>query len=130
MYKLVRDLPIVLRTTDNHFIPFSEDNTDYVAYLAWLADGNAPQPPDEVVPPRVKVVSAAQGGIALIRAGLMKAVQDAANDPTTPPQIKWAFDKASEWDRDSEAFNYLAAKAGISEAKRDELFASAALIVA
>lgn len=130
MYKLVRDLPIVLRTTDNHFIPFSEDNADYVAYLAWLADGNVPQPADEVVPPRVKVVSAAQGGIALIRAGLMKAVQEAANDPTTPPEIKWAFDKANEWNRDSEAFNYLAAKAGISEAKRDELFASAAVIVA
>jgi len=26
---------------------FDPDNTDYVAYLAWLAEGNEPSPPDE-----------------------------------------------------------------------------------
>jgi len=27
-------------------IPLDEMNTDYQAYLAWLAEGNAPLPPD------------------------------------------------------------------------------------
>ncbi len=29
-------------------IPFNEANTDYQAYLAWVALGNTPQPADEV----------------------------------------------------------------------------------
>ena len=29
------------------FIPFAEDNTDYQAYLKWVAKGNTPEPADE-----------------------------------------------------------------------------------
>ena len=49
MYKLVNFNPIisntqiVVRTTDGACIPFSADNTDYIAYLAWLAEGNTPE---------------------------------------------------------------------------------------
>ena len=31
-------------------IPFDPDNTDYQAYLAWVAQGNQPTPADEVTP--------------------------------------------------------------------------------
>lgn len=34
----------VRRIADNAFIPFDEGNTDYQAYLAWLAEGNDPLP--------------------------------------------------------------------------------------
>jgi hypothetical protein len=55
MYKLITTIGLnglettntVQRLSDNSFIPFDPANTDYQAYLAWLAEGNQPLPADE-----------------------------------------------------------------------------------
>jgi len=52
MYKLLPanalgDAVCIKRLLDNAFIPMDKDNTDYQAYLKWLAEGNQPTPPDE-----------------------------------------------------------------------------------
>ena len=39
-------LRAIKRLEDGAFIPIAEDNTDYQAYLAWLALGNQPEPAD------------------------------------------------------------------------------------
>ena len=36
----------VKRIADNAYIPFDPANTDYQAYLKWLAEGNEPLPAD------------------------------------------------------------------------------------
>jgi hypothetical protein len=52
MYKLmpnfrVQEAQTVLRTTDGACIPFDPANTDYIAYLKWLEEGNTPEPADD-----------------------------------------------------------------------------------
>jgi len=51
-YKLLKDsktgneLNVILRKTDNAYIPKNENNTDYQEYLAWVAEGNTAEAAD------------------------------------------------------------------------------------
>ena len=36
----------ICRKSDNAYIPFDNDNTDYQTYLAWVADGNTAEAAD------------------------------------------------------------------------------------
>jgi hypothetical protein len=57
IYKLPNKTPTqnqiidtVLKTDENGvvwLVPFDSDNTDYQAYLKWIAEGNTPLPADE-----------------------------------------------------------------------------------
>jgi hypothetical protein len=49
MYKQTKDFlgnvrnDQILRIADNACIPFDPNNTDYQAYLKWVAEGNTPE---------------------------------------------------------------------------------------
>lgn len=47
MYKII-DQNTVLRLLDNANIPFEPTSIHYQEYLDWLAEGNTPEPADEV----------------------------------------------------------------------------------
>ena len=56
MYKLQNKITVdgslgqseaVIRLSDNAYIPLDPDNTDYQAYLKWVAEGNEPLPAEE-----------------------------------------------------------------------------------
>jgi hypothetical protein len=46
-YQLTTTGDTILRLADNAFIPPDPANTDYAAYLEWVAAGNAPEPAPE-----------------------------------------------------------------------------------
>jgi hypothetical protein len=52
MYKQLKNsfgeiVPTILRLSDNACIPTDPNNTDYQAYLKWVAEGNQPLPAEE-----------------------------------------------------------------------------------
>lgn len=104
------------------------------AIADWIAEGNTPAPYVEPPAPIPQIVSVTQGGLALIQLGLMDAVQAVITslraDPVTNAAVLWAWDKATEWHRDSPALNTIAALAGITQTKMDEAFVLAKTIVA
>jgi|TARA_Y100000114_G_C11599214_1_gene249566 hypothetical protein len=51
-YKLLKDsktgneLNVILRKTDNAYIPKNQNNVDYQEYLEWVAEGNTAEAAD------------------------------------------------------------------------------------
>ena len=129
MYKQT-NTDMIVRTSDCAFIPADPANTDYAAYLKWLASGNSPEPADPVTPAVPTVVTMRQARLALLQANLLGTVNSAV--ATMPgaegdaARVTWEF--STEVRRTDPLVAQLAAQLGLDDAALDDMFTKAAAL--
>ena len=64
----------ILRLSDSARIPADPANTDYAAYLAWLAEGNTPEPYIEPTPTPAQLLAQLDSENALTQRNLRETV--------------------------------------------------------
>ena len=113
----------VLRS-DGWSIPSDPQNTDYAAYLAWLAEGNTPEPADPI-DTTPQSVSPLQAKAELLDRGLLDDVEAIVN-ASENPILPLAWNTASEFNRQSPMIVGVAQAMGWDDAYLDDLFTEAA----
>ena len=129
MYKLTASTRI-FRVTDNAWIPPDPANTDYAAYLEWLAEGNTPEPYVPPPPPIPTTVTRFQALATLAAGGWLDVVHTYIDALPRSNVQRLAFENATDWERTSPTVNALAQMLGLSAAQVDELFITASKVSA
>lgn len=129
MYRLTNHPDQVQRLTDGAIIPDDPANTDYAAYLDWVAAGNTPEPMLEQGPVVPEYVSRYQARAALLEAGLLVAVEDHFTALPDSSLEKLAWQEAPTVHRGSDALLNAATVLGLSPNQIDALFVRASEFV-
>ena len=89
-YKLIQNQPnSIIRLEDGAIIPEGH-NGDWQLYQNWLAEGNTPQPADELPAP-VRELDATTLRLALLQLNLLDDVEDALSTLPRAAQIAWEY---------------------------------------
>jgi hypothetical protein len=116
-YKLTNQDSVI--RDDGACIPFDPANRDYQQYLAWLAEGNTPEPADPTTPQPI-IVSPRQIKQALDQVGLYDDVEAAIAAGDRQLKIWWS--DATSFESNHPMVVSMAAGLGVTEQQLTDLF--------
>jgi len=127
-YKLTKTTDIL--RSDGWFIPAEPANTMYQEYLAWLAEGNTPDPYVPPPPPIPSTVTRFQALAILAAGGYLDTVRTYINTLDQNNVQRLAWENAADWERTSPTLNALAQMLNLTDAQVDDLFIAASQVSA
>jgi hypothetical protein len=128
MYKLFQNSVVLVEQSTE--IPFDPANTDYQQYLAWLAEGNTPEPYTPPPPAVPQTVTRFQALATLAAGGWLDVVHTYFDALPRNNVQRLAFENATDWERTSPTVNALAQMLGLSDSQVDDLFIAASQVSA